>query len=309
MGIIRFVFSKKGLGMVNQYLKDKESVSKKDFQPHFFEASSIPFYEAIFRKYGREFKLISDEEFLKDPDPKSINIPFDVSAEAFLYNEVWDPPLPLDGRPLIDVLGDKYVVYKIVRGIQGIRQPLTLALKGHADLKRGVEEIRTSKIVLKPRFFGYEARNVLLVNRARLENISQDERLNFSEYIMQEYLEDIIWPPEEWRFHFIGRKLCRVMKITDKNNWSGVFKQENVLFENVPAEFMMQAEKVVKNLIKDLNNRDNFTIDFLRTKDGLVFLEANIGTLGSIYVQTEEDATFVEPIFVELFRHLDKMNG
>ena len=57
-------------------------------------------------------------------------------------------------------------------------------------------------VVLKSRFHTYASRNVLLVQRQRLEQLQVIERLNLSDYLLQAYRSDTIWPSVEWRFHF-----------------------------------------------------------------------------------------------------------
>ncbi|MCL5239368.1 MAG: hypothetical protein M1286_02765 [Candidatus Marsarchaeota archaeon] len=91
------------------------------------------------------------------------------------------------------------------------------------------------------------------------------------------------------------------MKIRDKNNWEKALNIQDISQQEVPANLINQATEIATRLA-DRKSKDNFTLDFLETKEGFMFLEANCGALGSFYISKEEDAELLRPIIKQLLK-------
>ncbi len=269
----------------------------KIYNEFLMEFETLKGLEKWVRKKGIEVRMLTIQEFLTSNEG-NINLLFEGSVERFLYDDNWDPPLQVDGKALLTIVGDKYETYKKIMNGK-IPTPNTFAIRGQKDLLQALEQIQTEKIVLKPRFWSYASANVLILKKHRLLDFSIEERFNVKDFVLQEYLPSTLFPSVEWRFHFVGNTLCRVIKTKDKNNWSKSFHVQNIDLEQVENRYINLAKSIAA-LINPKNYPDNFTLDFLETETGLIFLEANVGTLNSMFVHDEKDFTFIEPIFEEL---------
>jgi len=191
-----------------------------------------------------KFKFQDINNFLQEtsPDDKTIILVGDTAVEPMLYNNIWEGKFSVDGKDLNKILNDKYHLYKKL-GNLSIRQPKTAVVSSYRDLESALSFITSEKIVMKPRFLTFESKNVLIMNRSRIENAKPGEYFNFSDCIMQEYISDSIWPPQEWRFHFVGWDICRCIKITDKNNWNHALKIEDLSTQDVPEQ-LIKSQKV-----------------------------------------------------------------
>lgn len=265
------------------------------------EAISLQVIEEICRTAGVDFALIGIDQFLQQPRSDGISLLLDADIEPIVYSDFWDPPLYIDGVETNRIVSDKYRLYRMIQEVPEVRQPKTIPVHNHHDVESALNEIPTDKIVLKPRRNSHSSRNVLVMARSRIGQLRDDECLNFYDCIMQEYPPESLWPPKEWRLHFVGRKLCRCLKITDKNNWRKVFNIEDMPLSEIPPEIRNQALKIAAILVNN-RNKDNFTLDFLETTSGFVFLEANCGALGSFYIDDREKKVFLQEIFLTLFR-------
>lgn len=299
MDTLRFISTPSQVKKMNDHLaaEGSKGLSVRGLE---VEATSLMVIRAICEDCRIQFELVGIDEFLRDQPKDGISLLLDADVEPMVYSGFWNPPLKVDGNEVSRIIGDKHRIYKMISTIKDVRQPKTLPLHNHRDVKSALAEILTEKVVIKPRN-SHSSKNVLILDKSRLVDTRPDERLNFADSIVQEYLPESLWPPREWRLHFVGRQLCRAIKITDKNNWTGAFKVENHAPQDVPRDLAEQAQKVATVLVNQ-RNRDNFTLDFLETEQGHLFLEANCGALGSFYVDDPEHRKYLEPIFANLFR-------
>lgn len=268
------------------------------------EKLSLRLIEEICVDHNISFQLLPIKTLLTDRTLQGSAILFDDRVDTLVYSQYLDTSLHIDARSIEPILSDKYRIYKIVSKFKQIHQPNTGAIRNHRDIDTTLAKINSKMVVLKPRFSSYESRNVLLINRARLQQPDALERFNFTDYIMQEYLPETIWPPHEWRLHYVGQTLCRCIKVIDKNNWGHSFALKNIALTDVPENIKLQGTLLAQALV-DKNNYDNFTLDFLETANGEpIFLEANYGMLNSFLVETSTEKQFLEPIFTAIFDHL-----
>lgn len=299
MDTLRFVSTPPQAKKLNDHLAGKKSqgLSIRGLE---VEATSLVVVRAICEDCRVQFELVGADEFFRDKPENGISLLLDANVEPMVYSEFWNPPLKVDGNDVSRIIGDKYRIYRMISTVEGVKQPITLPLHNHRDIESALTSMSTEKVVIKPRN-SHSSKNVLILDKSRLANTRPDERLNFSDSIVQEYLPESLWPPIEWRLHFVGRQLCRAIRITDKNNWTGSFNVDNHSTRDVPKELVEQARKVAMVLVNQ-RNKDNFTLDFLETEEGYLFLEANCGALGSFYVDNPEHRKYLEPIFAQLFR-------
>lgn len=300
MNTVRFIALPHQASRLNEYLETGRcSRSLKDFKEG--EIPSVVTFKKFCKEYGISFQVIGIDEFINLKPDDGVSLLLDVDIEPIVYSKYWSPPLKVDGQKISKLISDKYTIYRIVQNIPGVLQPKTAYIKNHLDIPKALSHITTPKIVLKPRSNSYSSHNVLILNRERIEHTSNYEMLNFTEYLLQEYLEETLWPPQEWRFHFIGRDICRCMKICDKNNWKRSLHIQDLPVQDVPQDLVNQAIEIAKRLANS-KSKDNFTLDFLETKTGFLFLEANCGALGSFYIQKEEDEELLRPIIRKLLK-------
>lgn len=299
METLRFISTPSQEKRLNDHLDGGSGMkSKRGLE---VEATSLQAIAEICHEANVHFVLMGIDRFLQRPSFDGISLLLDAEVEPIVYSPFWDPPLGVDGVEINRIASDKYRLYRMIREIPDVRQPQTTFIHNHRDIQSALQEIQTDKIVIKPRKNSHSSRNVLVMNRSRIERQLDDECLNFSDCIMQEYLPESLWPPKEWRLHFVGRKLCRCLRITDKNNWRKSFKIEDVPLPEIPLELRGQAQKIAAVLVNP-RNKDNFTLDFLETEKGVIFLETNCGALGSFYIDSPEKKIFLREIFITLFR-------
>lgn len=299
METLRFISTPSQAKRLNDHLDGGSKI--KSIRGLEVEAISLQVIEEICRTVGVDFALIGIDQFLQHIPSDGVSLLLDADVEPIVYSDFWGRQLQVDGAEINKIVSDKFRVYRMIREVPGVSQPKTIPVHNHHDVESALTEIQTDKVVLKPRISGHSSRNVLIVDRTRIEQPRDDERLNFHNCIMQEYPPESLWPPKEWRLHFVGRKLCRCLKITDKNNWKGYFKIEDIPLLEIPIGIGDQALKIAARLVNN-RNKDNFTLDFLETKNGPIFLEANCGALGSFYIDDPEKKDFLQEIFITLFR-------
>lgn len=303
MDTLRFIATPSQAKKLNDHLSGSESqgFSIRGLE---VEAVSLSVIRAICEEARIQFELVGADDFLKKQPADGISLLLDADVEPIVYSEFWAPPLKVDGSEINRLIGDKHRIYKMISTVQSVKQPKTLPLHNHRDLEDALAQLPTEKVVIKPRN-SHSSKNVLILDKARLTNTRPDERLNFADCIVQEYLPESLWPPREWRLHFVGRQLCRAIRITDKNNWTGAFGVDNQKTQDVPKDLAAQAQKVAE-ILANPKSKENFTLDFLETKMGPLFLEANCGALGSFYIDNPKFREYLEPIFLQLFRKFFK---
>ena len=294
MKTLRFISLPDEAAPLNEYL-EKSIYSKYLDKFREGEVRSMTAFKRLCEEYGAKFEIIGIDEFLKTKEKTGKSLLLDGDIESILYSEYWSPLLNVDGSSISKMISDKYVIYKMVKSVKEVLQPKTVYIQNYSELAGALEQIRTGTVVLKPRRDSFSSHNVLIIKRDRIEKISEGERLNFVDYLVQEYLEETLWPPQEWRFHFVGRELCRCMKIQDKNNWEKSLMITDLKVHDIPKELLDQAIAISRLLVNPKNS-DNFTLDFLETKNGFIFLEANCGALGSFYISKESDFELLRPI-------------
>lgn len=262
--------------------------------------TSFPAIQQLCRLAKVDVQVLALPTVSQLPSTSSINLVFTTELEPLLYHPDMHWPVRIDGREVFRLFVDKFAVYRRMQMASVVAQPHTVVVRGQADLITALKDITTPYVVLKPRFHTYASRNVLLLQRQRLEQLQAAERLNLSDYLLQAYRPDTLWPSVEWRFHFVGQRLCRCQRIVDKNNWAQAFLNGNIALADIPQQFRTAAEATAGWLIAS-DNPDNFTIDFLELEgQQLLFLEANCGCLNSFFIADAAEAEYIRPIFTEL---------
>lgn len=265
------------------------------------EKISLQVIQQICQESGVSFALIGIDQFLREQPRDGISLLLDADVEPVVYGDLMRPPIPVDGAEVVNLIQDKFAVYRTMLQARGILQPQTEIIHNHHDVEGALSKIKSKRVVIKPRNGGHSSRNVLMLNRTRLENHQEGEIFNFHDCVLQEYVADALWPPVEWRLHFVGRTLCRCLQTTDKNNWTSKFATTDVDLDHIPDGLRIAAMEASRHLAGE-KNRDNFTLDFLQTQNGFVFLEANCGALGSFYVDSSAKKPFLLPMFQRMFR-------
>lgn len=304
MNEVRFITNVDQVERLNDHLV-QEGTRTRSVHGLEVEKTSLQVIQQICQESAVSFSLIGIDKFLREQPTNGISLLLDADVEPVVYGNFVCPPIPVDGTEIVTLIQDKFAVYRTMMQARGILQPRTEIIHNHHDVEGVLSKIKSERVVIKPRNGGHSSRNVLMLNRSRLEDRQEGEIFNFHDCILQEYAEDALWPPIEWRLHFVGRALCRCLRTTDKNNWSHEFRTSDVDLDNIPAELEGAAVEASRHLAGE-RNRDNFTLDFLQTKNGFVFLEANCGALGSFYVDSPEKKPFLIPMFQRMFRRYFK---
>lgn len=281
-----------------------QSALKKDLTSVWGQAmlNTVKFVNELGAAYGITVTLCTLEEMVQLPKQTGPTLLLSGKLEPLIYSGQITLPTYIDGMNAAILLTDKYATYSAVKQCSTIVQPETFAIRSQSDLLKTLEQVAPAKVVLKPRQFSCESQNIYIVHSQRLQQLQADERLNFSNYILQVYNQHTIWPPIEWRFHYVGHTLCRCLRITDKNNWSGQFIHQDIPLADLPAAFRVVAQTVIQKLLPS-QSADNVTIDFLELDQPgqLLFLEANCGVLNSFMVMAEADKPALVAIYQELF--------
>lgn len=300
MGTVRLLLSAKDR---SRYFA--QSALKKDLTSVWGQAmlNTVQFVNELGAAHGVTVTLCTLEEIMQLSEQTGPTLLLSGKLEPLIYSGQITLPTYVDGTSVAALLTDKYATYSAVKQCSTVVQPETFAIRSQSDLLKTLEQVTPAKVVLKPRQFSCESQNIYIVHSQRLQQLQADERLNFSNYILQVYNQHTIWPPIEWRFHYIGHQLCRCLRITDKNNWSGQFGHQDIPLTDLPVTFSMAAQTVIERLLPS-QSVDNVTIDFLELDQPgqLLFLEANCGVLNSFMVMVESDKPAVQTIYEELFR-------
>lgn len=302
--LLRFISSEDQYQIVQAYLHNSNEVSNANKQKYRLDILTLEPLQHLAQTVGFHIAFCSVAQFLADPYGADINLSFDQKIESFLLSPFWDKPLPWDGQVSRTIFGDKYMVYKLIAvHCPDIFQPRTMPVDSHGDCMKALASLTSDFVVFKPRQFGFESKNVILIERQKALACVDKERLNFYNYIVQEYCDKVLWPPQEWRCHFVGRQLCRVMRISDKNNWGKQFSLTYTRIDEAPQQVLQCAQEIADRLVPK-ECMDNISIDFLMTTDGLMFLEVNMGCIGSMYPTSIEECAFIEPIYREMIRRV-----
>jgi len=305
MSEVRFITNVDQVERLNDHLVP-EGTHTRSVHGLEVEKTSLQVIQQICQESGVSLALIGIDQFLREQPRDGISLLLDADVEPIVYGDLVRPPVPVDGAEVVNLIQDKFAVYRTMLQARGILQPQTEIIHNHHDVEGALSKITSERVVIKPRNGGHSSRNVLMLNRTRLENHQKGEIFNFHDCILQEYVADALWPPAEWRLHFVGRTLCRCLRTTDKNNWSHSFCTGDVELDQIPDDLKAAAVEASRHLTGE-RNRDNFTLDFLQTQKSFVFLEANCGALGSFYVDNTKKKPYLLPMFHRMFRRYFKI--
>lgn len=304
MDAVRFITNVNQVERLNDHLTP-QGTHTRSVHGLEVEKTSLQVIQKICHESGVSFALIGIDRFLRDQPKEGVSLLLDADVEPVVYGDFVHPPIPVDGAEVVKLIQDKFAVYRTMMQARGILQPQTEIIRNHREIGSALSKIKSEKVVIKPRNGGHSSRNVLMLNRTRLENHQEGEIFNFHDCILQEYVADALWPPVEWRLHFVGRTLCRCLQTTDKNNWACHFATVDVDLDHIPDSLQAAAMEASHHLTGE-KNRDNFTLDFLQTQNGFVFLEANCGALGSFYVDDPQKKPYLLPMFQRMFQRYFK---
>lgn len=260
------------------------------------------FMQEFAKNHGVAASRTTLHQLLTQPTVRGPHLLVSSELETVVYAQQIQFPCVLDGSTIVSVVGDKYATYSRIKQTS-LLQPETVVVRSQSDLIAALQTVKTKKVVLKPRYYSYESQNIYLIHRERLQQIASDERLNFKNYILQSYNDQTIWPPVEWRFHYVGQTLCRCLRTVDKNNWLKQFGQLDIALSDIPESYVVAANTAARALVS-ASTHDNMTIDFLEMNTGsqLLFLEANCGVLNSFMLMTEVDVPALTRIYQELLK-------